>query len=428
MPQPPEYLGGISFHQHSPRHSGREQRLAPRFRGKGLGFRLDVVVKRVGSVPKNYDWGTPDALSLLRGTAPSGQPEAEIWFGPHPLGQCTIDDGGEVPFDQWLTRTGHEFPLLVKFLAASKPLSIQVHPSADVAKEGFHREEAEGLEPEHPRRTFKDPSAKPEQLVCLSEFFDVLWGLQTPSGLVQKFGSWLAAGLPARAEHELRRLAALPPELALKDMMIGANSLSELVEDLAAWGLEYVGQGTPTPTELERHVCHKIATHFPGDAGIVVAAFMHARRLVRGESIFVTPGEMHAYVEGFGLEVMLPSDNVVRAGLTGKHRDAELFLSVATLVATDSVPTVSPSDDGASALPSPESFPWELRSLGPGSVLEATRDSMVVVEKAPLALSGVGHSQALDPGYGYFVAAGERLPALSGDGVAWQVIPLPNSL
>lgn len=382
------------------------------------------MVRRVESVPKNYDWGTPNALSLLRGTAPSGQPEAEIWFGPHPLGQCTIDDGGEVPFDQWLSRTGHEFPLLVKFLAASKPLSIQVHPSRDVAREGFYREEAEGLELHHSQRMFKDPLAKPEQLVCLSEFFDVLWGLQTPSGLVEKFGNWLAAGLPARAEHELRRLAILPPEQALREMMVNSSTL--LVEDLANWGLEYVGQGTPTSTELERHVCHKIATHFPGDPGIVVAAFMHARRLVRGEAIFVAPGEMHAYVEGFGLEVMLPSDNVVRAGLTGKHRDPELFLSVATLVATESAPTVSPGHAGANALPSLESFPWELRELGPGSALDAPRDSLVVVERAHLAVGGE-HPHVLDPGYGYFIAAGEQLPALSGDGVAWQVIPRANS-
>ncbi len=34
------------------------------------------------------------------------------------------------------------------------------------------------------------------------------------------------------------------------------------------------------------------------------------------------PGELHAYLEGLGIELMANSDNVLRGGLTPKHVDA----------------------------------------------------------------------------------------------------------
>ncbi|GIT45944.1 MAG: hypothetical protein Ct9H300mP12_05290 [Acidimicrobiales bacterium] len=33
-------------------------------------------------VIRSYDWGSTTALSDFRGVEPSGQPEAEFWFGP----------------------------------------------------------------------------------------------------------------------------------------------------------------------------------------------------------------------------------------------------------------------------------------------------------------------------------------------------------
>lgn len=376
------------------------------------------MLRRVCAVPKNYDWGTPDAIALLRGGAPTGAPEAEVWFGPHPLSNCTIDDGASEPFDRWLARTGHDFPLLVKFLAASRPLSIQVHPSAWRAEEGFHREEGEGVALDDPRRTFKDSLPKPELLVCLSNTFDILWGFHTPEGLRAKFTSWEHSGLDAGTAAALHGLAERPLRDAVPAMMSAVAGDDGVARQLGEWGREWTGAGIPTAVELERHVIHRLETSFPGDPGIVVAAFMHTRRLSRGEAVCVQPGEVHAYVEGFGLEVMLPSDNVARAGLTSKHRDTELFLSVATLEGSESVPTIGLGAEGI--VPGSDAFPWELRVLEHGSVPSADRDSLVVIERGPLSLPNQG---SLDAGYAYFVPAGEQLPALDGDGVAWHVIP-----
>ena len=50
--------------------------------------------------------------------------------------------------------------------------------------------------------------------------------------------------------------------------------------------------------------------------------------LRRGEAVFLGPGNLHAYLRGFGVEVMANSDNVVRGGMTVKHVDVDELLRV----------------------------------------------------------------------------------------------------
>jgi mannose-6-phosphate isomerase len=72
---------------------------------------------------------------------------------------------------------------------------------------------------------------------------------------------------------------------------------------------------------------------------------MHHVHLKRGEALFVADGEVHAYIKGFGLEVMLPSDNVVRAGLTSKPKDGESFMELSNFSPTRAPLIVSPRRD-----------------------------------------------------------------------------------
>ncbi len=50
--------------------------------------------------------------------------------------------------------------------------------------------------------------------------------------------------------------------------------------------------------------------------------------LAPGEAMYVDAGVVHAYASGIGVEIMAASDNVLRAGLTPKHRDVAELLSV----------------------------------------------------------------------------------------------------
>jgi mannose-6-phosphate isomerase len=44
--------------------------------------------------------------------------------------------------------------------------------------------------------------------------------------------------------------------------------------------------------------------------------------------VYLGPGNLHAYLDGFGVEIMGASDNVVRGGLTVKHIDVDELLFV----------------------------------------------------------------------------------------------------
>ena len=57
-------------------------------------------------------------------------------------------------------RFGDTLPFLVKVLAADEPLSLQAHPSAQQAVEGFGREERQGIPVSSPVRNYRDRSHK----------------------------------------------------------------------------------------------------------------------------------------------------------------------------------------------------------------------------------------------------------------------------
>ncbi|MGD9384793.1 MAG: hypothetical protein PVH55_12145, partial [Desulfobacterales bacterium] len=47
-----------------------------------------------------------------------------------------------------------------------------------------------------------------------------------------------------------------------------------------------------------------------------------------GQAMFLPAGELHAYLDGVGIELMANSDNVLRGGLTPKHIDIPELMNV----------------------------------------------------------------------------------------------------
>ncbi len=69
----------------------------------------------------------------------------------------------------------------------------------------------------------------------------------------------------------------------------------------------------------------QLASRYPDDPGVLVSLLLNDVVLQPGEALMVQPGVVHAHGSGLALEIMATSDNVLRAGLTPKHRDvAEL--------------------------------------------------------------------------------------------------------
>ncbi|SCG01196.1 mannose-6-phosphate isomerase, partial [Streptomyces sp. Ncost-T6T-2b] len=118
---------------------------------------------RLSNTVRPYAWGSTTAIPALLGIAPTGEPQAEMWMGAHPGAPSRItrttasgeielalvdaidaDPEGELGAPT-VARFGPRLPFLLKLLAAGAPLSVQVHPDLDQAREGYADEEARGV-------------------------------------------------------------------------------------------------------------------------------------------------------------------------------------------------------------------------------------------------------------------------------------------
>ena len=126
---------------------------------------------------RTYAWGSRTAIAEFTGRpVPAAHPEAELWLGANPGDPAWLEGpNGEVSLLQALVadpegqlgpaaraRFGDALPFLLKVLAADEPLSLQAHPSAEQAAEGYLREERLGIPVNSPLRNYRDSSHKPE--------------------------------------------------------------------------------------------------------------------------------------------------------------------------------------------------------------------------------------------------------------------------
>ena len=67
---------------------------------------------------------------------------------------------------------------------------------------------------------------------------------------------------------------------------------------------------------------------YPTDPGLLAPFLLNVLHLKRGDSLYLEPRTLHAYVKGNLIELMSASDNVLRAGLTPKKVDIHELLKV----------------------------------------------------------------------------------------------------
>src|SRR3954447_23926590 len=158
---------------------------------------------------RDYDWGAVQTLARLQGRIPSGGPEAELWMGAHPSAPSTVlDAGGTVHrLDELVARRPHDvlgpdvvavhgarLPYLLKVLAIATPLSLQVHPDRDRARNGFAGEVQ--VLGEH---RYVAPFPKPEMLYAL-ERVEALCGFRPAADAARLLGLLDGPRLAAIAE------------------------------------------------------------------------------------------------------------------------------------------------------------------------------------------------------------------------------------
>lgn len=296
-------------------------------------------MERLSGWVKHDDWGSVDAIPALFGREPDGQPWSEVWFGAHPDGPTLAEDwktlAEQISADPTGTlgrglvyAFGPQLPYLAKVIATSHPLSLQVHPTKEIAREGYLREDILGIPRTDPDRTYRDMNHKPEMLYALTDF-EALVGFRVPRRarqLLEGLDCALAENLHRRLRLATVRggLRSLVAWLFDADAPVTPESIGEFV-DACARRLE---RGESPSVRTDRMVASLARIH-PGDPGIIVAFLMNPVSLRPGECVYIPPRMIHSYQSGMGIEVMAASDNVVRAGLTTKHVDAAQLVEIA---------------------------------------------------------------------------------------------------
>jgi mannose-6-phosphate isomerase len=289
-------------------------------------------VRRLHNRIRPYAWGSRDVIARVQGRpVPSEGPEAELWVGAHPDCSSLVDDvplvdviasaPGDLLGADALDRFGVRLPYLLKLLAAERSLSLQAHPDARQAADGYAAEDAAGVPRGAAHRSYVDGNHKPELLVAYTEF-EALCGFRPAAesaDLVDALGVMaLKPVVGALAVGDLReavRALLSWPAAARADLVDQAVAASGDLPDGPAGG---------GPRGLVRLLAHD----YPGDVGVLVALLLNHVVLAPGQGIWMPAGNLHGYLRGAGVEIMAASDNVLRGGLTPKHVNVPELLRV----------------------------------------------------------------------------------------------------
>jgi mannose-6-phosphate isomerase len=320
--------------------------------------------------------------------------------------------------------------------AALLGLSVQGQPSPAPVWGGFRAHDHCGLTPDDPARNYVDDWPKPELLYALTPF-EVMAGLRTPAD---------AAGL-------LRALAVdrLQPLAGQLSAATGASAMADALASVLEWRGDdrgraelvaavvaacarlssagsgvgsaagsvvgsRVGSGVGRYEEACAAVVRVAADH-PGDLGLVALLLMRHEVLQPGQAVFMPAGGLHAYLRGTGIELLANSDNVVRAGLTGKHLDVPELLKL--LDPAVSVPVLSPRvlPDGIAWFdtPAPEFRLYLLDLTGPALALPGLGPRILLcLEGACVLRSASGQTLELARGGSCFISAADALVHTAG--------------
>jgi mannose-6-phosphate isomerase len=365
---------------------------------------VDALVSPI----RPYAWGSRTAIAGIQGRpVPSDGPEAELWIGAHPGDPSTVDgvslaDRITAEPDRLLgpavaARFGARLPYLMKILAAAAPLSLQAHPDEARARARF----AAG----HP--SYVDAHHKPEMLVAVSDF-EALCGFRDPVAAAE---SLAALGV-----------STLDPVVAA----LRASDLRTALRALLDWpeadrpSLVEAAVAAPDAPDLVR----QLAAHYPGDPGVLVALLLNHVSLAPGEAIWMPAGNLHAYLQGTGVEIMAASDNVLRGGLTPKHVDVPELLDVLRFeVLADPVVPAVPAAPGVVKWQTPAAE-FALHRVRPAEAggpvtLDVSGPRVVLCLAGEVVADDGAASVKLPAGYAAFGAAGAGPVVIAGAGEAF---------
>ncbi|XP_016446651.1 mannose-6-phosphate isomerase 2-like [Nicotiana tabacum] len=296
---------------------------------------------------KNSDWGRIGRESTVarlyyRNTGIEidlDQPYAEFWMGTHESGPSYVVQGEKVTLKDWIERNprvlgdhvvkkwGTNLPFLFKVLSVAKALSIQAHPDKVLAT-SLHKEQP---------FVYKDDNHKPEMAFALTEF-EALCGfvsleelkvaVKTTPEIVEVIGNAKAEQILNLNEDDGEEEVRLVLQSAFTDIMsVRKDVIAEVLAKLIS-RLNIEDQARHL-TDKEQLIL-RLEKQYPADVGVLAAYLLNYVKLNPGEALYLGSNEPHAYLYGESVECMANSDNVIRAGLTPKHRDVKILCSMLT--------------------------------------------------------------------------------------------------
>lgn len=305
-------------------------------------------LRRLRCSVQNYDWGRLGSESTVARlfSMNSGaevqldKPYAELWMGTHESGpsfligegksrtlKSWISENPNVLGDEVVEKWGSDLPFLFKVLSVAKALSIQAHPDKELART-LHK-----LQP----HVYKDDNHKPEMALAITEF-QALCGfvslgelkivLKDVPEIVEVVGSADANQvLDVSEEDGKEKVKSVLQSIFTQLMSANKEMVSKIITKLKI-RLQMESQVRQL-TDKEQLVL-RLEKQYPGDVGVISAFFFNYVKLNPGEALYLGANEPHAYLYGECIECMATSDNVVRAGLTPKHRDVQTLCSMLT--------------------------------------------------------------------------------------------------
>ena len=277
-----------------------------------------MITKLTGTI-QPYGWGSRTVIPDLLGVPPTGKPQAELWFGAHPLApsqaagrlltELIAEDPEGIIGAAPVAEFGPRLPYLVKIIAADQPLSLQAHPSRAQAEAGYAREQAAGIPRDAPNRTYRDGWPKPEVLCALAPT-EALYGFREPD---ETYALFERLGVPAAVDlvAELADSSA-PPQDRLRGVFGRLLRLSDsersVVREVAAVAASICSGETgrlrdPGPSDALSDFAAtavELSSFYPSDPGVLAALLMNRLSLERYDAIFLPPGNLHAYLRGCG--------------------------------------------------------------------------------------------------------------------------------
>jgi len=284
------------------------------------------LYKMINTV-QEYEWGSPTAIPELTGLDNrDNKPKAELWMGSHGRGPSLLTDKtGEISLLQYIQENkidslGKELaglygdlPFLFKVLAAGSPLSIQVHPDKREAMSGFARENEQGIALDAFNRNYRDDNHKPEIICALTEFW-AMRGFRPIDDIISRFEQF---NLPSFAGE----IEAFSGNRTSEGLEVFFSALMAMEGGRKIKFIEELIDACTGREEAEYKWVLRLYNTYREDAAIAAPLYLNLLKLNPGEALYLSAGELHAYLDGMGMELMASSDNVLRGGLTRKYID-----------------------------------------------------------------------------------------------------------